>query len=435
MSPPGYSVRWAVQLPKVRFAMEFIIGRGDQAPTGDIGLTPRAKKVIELAVDEARRLNHHYIGTEHLLLGLVREGEGIAAGVLESLGVNLEKVRAQVMQVVNQSSITESSLNRATETGTPIDPATAPPAYGFKRFTQRARRSLVLAEVEANHFNHSNIGTEHLLLGLIREGDGVAARILNDNNVRLHDARQAVEVRKPRGSESVADELYLSKRADKVLEFAVKQAKRLDRLSIGTEHLLLGLLRSDESTAMLVIGDLGVDPVDMRSELIRVIDRASRIEGPSTYSPRLWESLVEYERFTARTRTVLRLAESEAWRFGSPVVAAEHLLLGIVKDEDCVAAQMLVNLGKSPQTVRFNVERAIGSSEPTPLEKSGVTREATTALTLAADEARRLNQDRIDTDHVLLGIIREDEGVAAAVLKSLEVSLDAARDEAQRIVE
>src|SRR3954464_9273361 len=92
-----------VELHKVRSAVEFIIGRGDRAVMGEIGLTPRAKKVIELAVDEARRLNHHYIGTEHLLLGLVREGEGIAAGVLESLGVNLEKVRAQVMQVVSQS--------------------------------------------------------------------------------------------------------------------------------------------------------------------------------------------------------------------------------------------------------------------------------------------------------------------------------------------
>jgi ATP-dependent Clp protease ATP-binding subunit ClpC len=93
-----------VDLHKVRSAVEFIIGRGDRTPTGEIGLTPRAKKVIELAVDEARRLNHHYIGTEHLLLGLVREGEGIAAGVLESLGVSLEKVRAQVIQVLNQSS-------------------------------------------------------------------------------------------------------------------------------------------------------------------------------------------------------------------------------------------------------------------------------------------------------------------------------------------
>jgi ATP-dependent Clp protease ATP-binding subunit ClpC len=93
-----------VELNKVRSAVEFIIGRGDRTVTGDIGLTPRAKKVIELSVDEARRLNHHYIGTEHLLLGLVREGEGIAAGVLESLGVSLDKVRSQVIYVLNQSA-------------------------------------------------------------------------------------------------------------------------------------------------------------------------------------------------------------------------------------------------------------------------------------------------------------------------------------------
>ena len=92
-----------VELNKVRSAVEFIIGRGDRPVTGEIGLTPRAKKVIELAVDEARRLGHHYIGTEHLLLGLVREGEGIAAGVLESLGVSLEKVRAEVTRVLAQT--------------------------------------------------------------------------------------------------------------------------------------------------------------------------------------------------------------------------------------------------------------------------------------------------------------------------------------------
>ena len=93
-----------VELSKVRSAVEFIIGRGDRAVLGEIGLTPRAKKVIELAVDEARRLNHHYIGTEHVLLGLVREGEGIAAGVLESLGVNLERVRAETTRILSQSS-------------------------------------------------------------------------------------------------------------------------------------------------------------------------------------------------------------------------------------------------------------------------------------------------------------------------------------------
>jgi ATP-dependent Clp protease ATP-binding subunit ClpC len=92
-----------IELTKVRSAVEFIIGRGERQVVGEIGLTPRAKKVIELAVDEARRLGHHYIGTEHLLLGLIREGEGIAAGVLESLGVNLEKVRSEVIKVLTQT--------------------------------------------------------------------------------------------------------------------------------------------------------------------------------------------------------------------------------------------------------------------------------------------------------------------------------------------
>jgi ATP-dependent Clp protease ATP-binding subunit ClpC len=106
-----------VELNKVRSAVEFIIGRGDRTVTGDIGLTPRAKKVIELSVDEARRLNHHYIGTEHLLLGLVREGEGIAAGVLESLGVSLDKVRSQVIYVLNQSqSYSQQESRHASKT-------------------------------------------------------------------------------------------------------------------------------------------------------------------------------------------------------------------------------------------------------------------------------------------------------------------------------
>src|SRR3989337_460966 len=93
-----------VELSKVRSAVEFIIGRGDRPTSADnIGLTPRAKKVIELAVDEARRLNHHYVGPEPLRLGLVREGEGSAAGGLESLGISLEKVRGEVNRILSQS--------------------------------------------------------------------------------------------------------------------------------------------------------------------------------------------------------------------------------------------------------------------------------------------------------------------------------------------
>jgi ATP-dependent Clp protease ATP-binding subunit ClpA len=108
-----------IELTKVRSAVEFIIGRGERQVIGEIGLTPRAKKVIELAVDEARRLDHHYVGTEHLLLGLIREGEGMAAGVLESLGVNLEKVRSEVIKVLTQTGSSEHAMGGAAPARTP----------------------------------------------------------------------------------------------------------------------------------------------------------------------------------------------------------------------------------------------------------------------------------------------------------------------------
>ncbi len=108
----------SVDLSKVRSAVEFIIGRGEKPAQGEIGLTPRAKKVVELAVDEARRMNHTYIGTEHLLIGLLREGEGVAAGVLESLGVTLDKVRSETHRILSHTS-GQGQQARGTNTKTP----------------------------------------------------------------------------------------------------------------------------------------------------------------------------------------------------------------------------------------------------------------------------------------------------------------------------
>ena len=129
-----------VDLPKVRGAIAHIIGRGDKMVAGEIGLTPRAKKVIELAVDEARRLNHHYIDTEHLLLGMIREGEGIAAGVLESMGVNLDRVRQAVIQVVSQGGEPPEEL-------LPARPAL--PRFGELRRVLAVHESQTVDDVEA----------------------------------------------------------------------------------------------------------------------------------------------------------------------------------------------------------------------------------------------------------------------------------------------
>jgi ATP-dependent Clp protease ATP-binding subunit ClpC len=113
-------VGMGVTLSKVRSAVEYIIGRGEKATTGEIGLTPRAKRVIELAIDEARRLGHNYIGTEHLLLGLLHEGEGVAAGVLESFGITLEQARAEVVRSLSQSAAKPKATTRPTSNRTPL---------------------------------------------------------------------------------------------------------------------------------------------------------------------------------------------------------------------------------------------------------------------------------------------------------------------------
>jgi ATP-dependent Clp protease ATP-binding subunit ClpA len=114
-------IKMGVRLEQVRHEIEFIIGRGDRIVLGEVGMTPRAKKVLELAVDEARRLNHHYVGTEHLLLGLIREGEGIAARVLEKFGVDLREARQNVLimlsQTTNVRGYTATTTNDA-DTGT-----------------------------------------------------------------------------------------------------------------------------------------------------------------------------------------------------------------------------------------------------------------------------------------------------------------------------
>jgi ATP-dependent Clp protease ATP-binding subunit ClpA len=133
--------------------------------------TDRARRVIVLAQEEAQLLNHNYVGTEHLLLGLAREGQGVAAKALESLGIRLEAVRSQVEEVIGRG---------------PRAPS------GHVPFTPRAKKVLELSLREAKQLGHDYIGTEHLLLGLIREGEGVAARVLLTLGGDLSRVRQQV---------------------------------------------------------------------------------------------------------------------------------------------------------------------------------------------------------------------------------------------------
>jgi ATP-dependent Clp protease ATP-binding subunit ClpC len=134
--------------------------------------TERARKVIILAKEEARRFNHDYIGTEHILLGLIREGEGVAAAVLQKMGVSLENIRLEIEKLVQPGPTTQ--------------------IIGDIPFTPRAKKALELAAEEARSLGHNYIGTEHLLLGLIREGEGVASQVLLNLGLDLNSVRNEV---------------------------------------------------------------------------------------------------------------------------------------------------------------------------------------------------------------------------------------------------
>jgi ATP-dependent Clp protease ATP-binding subunit ClpC len=128
----------------------------------------------------------------------------------------------------------------------------------FDKFTERAKKVLVLAQEEAQRFNHNYIGTEHLLLGLVREGEGIAARVLSTLGVELNKTRRAVELIIGRGDRMVIGDISLTPRAKKVIELSVEEARRLNHNHIGTEHLLLGLVREGGGIGVGVLEQFGV---------------------------------------------------------------------------------------------------------------------------------------------------------------------------------
>jgi hypothetical protein len=181
--------------------------------------TDRARRVVVLAQDEARRLDHNYIGTEHILLGLIREGEGVAAKALELLGISLDAVRQQVEQIIGRGQETPS---------------------GHIPFTPRAKKVLELSLRESVQLGHNYIGTEHILLGLIREGDGVAAQVLVKLGADLNRVRQRViqllhghRTEEPVSAEAAVQELRLLPEVRIRLE-AVEQRLAAIEQRVGT---------------------------------------------------------------------------------------------------------------------------------------------------------------------------------------------------------
>jgi ATP-dependent Clp protease ATP-binding subunit ClpA len=382
------------------------------------------KCILELAVDEAHHMGHHYIGTEHLLLGLVRLREGVAIDILKQLGISPEEVRRQTRRVL------QILQDMPQHTIAPLAATQLNASTKAERFTERARRVLSLAQEEAERFQHNYIGTEHLLLGLIREEGGVAGRVLRELGLdqrRVEELVKRMTRASPRTT-TIAPEL--SPGTKRVLELAVDEARRMGHHYIGTEHLLLGLVRLPEGVAIDILKRLGISPEEVRRQTRRVLQEninPPQIATPTSHSGSLMG-------FTQRARRVLALAQNEAERLEHQHIGIEHLLLGMIIEEEGVAGQVLraLELDQSRVVAIITQLSHVKREEHVPTELSDGSKRV---LELAADEARRMKYDYIDTEHLLLGLVRIPASRATDSLKALGTSVEEVRQAAQRVLQ
>jgi bifunctional DNase/RNase len=251
-----------ISLESVRQQVEENIGGGASAPAGPIAFTPRARKVLKRSQREAQQLGQHYLGPEHILLSLIREGNSLAAQVLVRLGADANRVR---QQVINYQG-TQPAAGGGTQS-----PASARAGGVFERFTDRARRVVVLAQEEARSLNHNRIGTEHLLLGLVREGESAAAVALQSLGIRLDAVRGQVEEILGRGQQPPSGHLPFTPRSRIVLEHALREARQLDHDYVGPEHILLSLIREGEGVAAQILLRLGADLNQVRQRVLELL--------------------------------------------------------------------------------------------------------------------------------------------------------------------
>ena len=215
----------------------------------------------------------------------------------------------------------------------------------FQRFTERARRIILLAQEEAGMMNNDGVGTQHLLLGIVRENEGVAAQVLSKMGVSLAKVRQQIEAEaQPSGETSSGGEPKLTPKAKRVLELAADESRRMRHNYIGTEHLLLALLREKDGTAAQVLTKLGLNLEESRNQVMEYL-------GPEEMAQRAQVIARTRQGFdttnelnvTLEVQVILRTAQVEAQQRSCKELNPDHLLLAILKDEQCAA--LLVGAG------------------------------------------------------------------------------------------
>lgn len=226
----------------------------------------------------------------------------------------------------------------------------------FDKYTERAKRVLMFAHEESRRLNHDYIGTEHLLLGLVREDKAIAARILSSMGVELAKVRDAVEAITERGKHSVTGDISLTERGRKVIEHSAEESRRMGHNYIGTEHLLLGLVRDSESAGATILAGMGAGPNKVRSAVSFAVERGKPVEEEK-------DAREDRLSLSSGAQRAFRLAADEARSLGHSQIGTGHLLLGLAREDDGLAAGELQELGVDVHRVRQHVRQAVSQGE------------------------------------------------------------------------
>jgi len=313
--------------------------------------TDRARKVMQLAGQEAQRFNHEYIGTEHLLLALVKLLVGVgddstsASIALRKMNLDPRRIRVEIEKIM------KAGPEFVTAARLPLTP------YG--------QRVVDYAKEEAHDLKQEGVETGHLLIGLVRETEGVAGRVLANMGVSLEVVRREVERATERAVQESPTEAGKSEVQGSAVALpftdgargsmlsAAQEAQRLNHQYIGTEHMLLALVKDEAGDVAKVLKALGVEPGAVRAELERILEPGPEILTPARLP------------HTPPAKRAIECTIEEARALGHRRVGNGALLLGLLRSEESVAAQVLRFAGVALDAAREQVRRA-GEPEPPP---------------------------------------------------------------------
>ena len=374
--------------------------------------TERARKVLSFAQEEARRFQHNYIGTEHLLLGLVREGEGVAAKVLSNLGVELNKVRSAVEYIIGR--------------GDRI-------VLGEIGLTPRAKKVIELAVDEARRLKHHYIGTEHLLLGLVREGEGIAAGVLVSMGVSLEKVRtQTIQVLGQSGV-SLKIQEPRTEMVPQLMKELIQEAQNVVA-SIMQEKEKALQQKDYEQAAELGKREKNLhDSISKLETFWHLQPRFAQIDSTQNEIEIVGDEKLDI--FTVQLLRVLSRSREEAQYFKHNYIGTEHLLLALIQESKGVATEVLDHLEINTNEVRETIEGIIDSGDRFSSEEVAFTPRAKKVIELAKDEAQSMKHHFVGIEHLLLGLVRDGEGIAAGVLERRGATMEKVRTETMKVLD